>query len=97
MQDSKATEWVDLFNPATNELVTKVPQSTQTEMQAAVDAAKEAYQSWRKTTVLSRQQLMLKLQAVLRRDMKKIAENITLEQGKTLADAEGDVLRGLRK
>lgn len=40
---------------------------------------------------------MLKLQAVMRRDMKKLAQNITLEQGKTLADAEGDVLRGLRK
>lgn len=40
---------------------------------------------------------MLKLQAAIRRDMKKIAANITLEQGKTLADADGDVLRGVRK
>lgn len=39
---------------------------------------------------------MLRLQALIRRDMKKIAENITEEQGKTLADAEGDVLRGLQ-
>lgn len=40
---------------------------------------------------------MLKLQAVIRRDIKKIAANITKEQGKTLVDAEGDVIRGLRK
>lgn len=39
---------------------------------------------------------MLNLQALIRRDMQKIAANITEEQGKTLADAEGDVLRGLQ-
>lgn len=39
---------------------------------------------------------MLRLQALIRRDMKKLAANITEEQGKTLADAEGDVLRGLQ-
>lgn len=66
-------------------------------MDAAVESAKNAFESWRHTTVLSRQQLMLKLQAVIRRDIKKIAANITTEQGKTLADAEGDVMRGLRK
>lgn len=95
--DSKATEWIDLHDPATNEIVTKVPQSTKSEMEAAVESAKTAYQTWKHTTVLSRQQLMLKLQAVIRRDIKKIAANITKEQGKTLADAEGDVMRGIRK
>lgn len=40
---------------------------------------------------------MLKFQAAIRRDIKKIAANITKEQGKTLPDAEGDVMRGIRK
>lgn len=66
-------------------------------MESAVESSKNAYKSWSKTSVLTRQQLMLKLQAVIRRDIKKLAQNITLEQGKTLADAEGDVMRGLRK
>lgn len=66
-------------------------------MESAVSSAKTAFDSWKRTSVLTRQQLMLKLQAVLRRDLKKIAANITEEQGKTLADAEGDVMRGLRK
>lgn len=66
-------------------------------MENAVETAKKAFQTWRHTTVLSRQQLMLKLQAAIRRDIKKIAANITREQGKTLADAEGDVMRGIRK
>lgn len=96
-QESQTTQWIDLHNPATNEVVTKVPQSTKQEMEAAVSAAKKAYDSWRHSTVLTRVQLMLKLQALIRRDIKKLAANITLEQGKTLTDAEGDVIRGLRK
>ncbi|XP_022899968.1 probable methylmalonate-semialdehyde/malonate-semialdehyde dehydrogenase [acylating], mitochondrial [Onthophagus taurus] len=95
-RDSKATNWIDLYDPATNNLVTKVPQSTQAEMEEAVESSKKAYHSWRQTSVLTRQQLMLKLQAVIRRDLKKIAANVTLEQGKTLVDAEGDVMRGLQ-
>ncbi|UYV78025.1 ALDH6A1 [Cordylochernes scorpioides] len=81
---------------ATNEVVTRVPQSTQTEMEAAVAAAKEAYPSWSNTTILSRQQTMFRLQHLIRSNMKRLAENITLEQGKTLVDAEGDVFRGLQ-
>ncbi|XP_057671538.1 probable methylmalonate-semialdehyde dehydrogenase [acylating], mitochondrial [Diorhabda carinulata] len=94
--DSKTTEWIDLHDPATNNLVTKVPKSTTSEMEAAVESSKNAYESWKQTSVLTRQQLMLKLQAVIRRDIKKLAQNITLEQGKTLIDAEGDVIRGLQ-
>lgn len=95
--ESKTSNWLELYNPATNELVTKVPEATPNELQAAVDSAKQAYQSWKNTSVMSRQQVMLKLQALLRRDIKKLAANITLEQGKTLPDAEGDVTRGIRK
>lgn len=94
--DSKTSRWVELYNPATNELVTRVPESTPAELQAAVDSAKQAYQGWKNTSVMSRQQVMLKLQALLKRDIKKLAANITLEQGKTLQDAEGDVTRGYR-
>lgn len=95
--ESKTSNWLELYNPATNELVTKVPEATASELQDAVESAKQAYQSWKNTSVMSRQQVMLKLQALLRRDIKKLAANITLEQGKTLPDAEGDVTRGIRK
>lgn len=95
--ESKATEWVDLKNPATNEIVTRVPKSTASEMQAAVESAKAAFKSWSQTSILTRQQVMFKLAQIIRSNMKLLAENITKEQGKTLIDAEGDVLRGLRK
>lgn len=94
--DSKTTEWIDLPNPATNEVITRVPKCTDGEMKAAVESCKEAFKSWSQTTVLTRQSLMFKYQSLIKRDLKKIAENITKEQGKTLVDAEGDVMRGLQ-
>ncbi|KAI6172029.1 putative methylmalonate-semialdehyde dehydrogenase [acylating], mitochondrial [Aphelenchoides besseyi] len=94
--ESKATKWIELTNPATNEVIGKVPHSTQDEMQTAVESCKAAYAKWQQTSVLTRQRCMLELQALIRRDLKKLAENITQEQGKTLADAEGDVVRGLQ-
>ncbi|TMS32170.1 hypothetical protein L596_000049 [Steinernema carpocapsae] len=94
--ESKTDKWVDLTNPATNEIISRVPISTHEEMQAAVDSCKRAYQTWKNTSILTRQQTMFKLQSLIRRDMKKLAENITMEQGKTLPDAEGDVNRGLQ-
>ena len=65
-------------------------------MNAAVAAAKEAYKSWSKTSVLARQGIMFKYQDLIKKHLKDIAGLITIEQGKTLADAEGDVIRGLQ-
>lgn len=94
--ESKATEWIDLHDPATNEVVTRIPKCTQAEMENAVESSKKAYKTWSQTSVLTRQQVMFKLQQIIRANMGLLAHNITKEQGKTLIDAEGDVLRGLR-
>jgi malonate-semialdehyde dehydrogenase (acetylating) / methylmalonate-semialdehyde dehydrogenase len=95
--ESKTNDWVDLHDPATNEIVTRVPKCTQDEMQAAVDSSKRAFKTWSQTSILTRQQVMLKLQAIMRANMDELARNIVREQGKTLVDAEGDVLRGIRE
>ncbi|KAK9333817.1 Aldehyde/histidinol dehydrogenase [Lipomyces starkeyi] len=94
--ESKATTWIDLYDPATNNIVTRVPQSTTEELVTAVDSAENAFKSWRRTTLLTRQQIMFKFVQLLRRDWDRLAARITLEQGKTFADAKGDVLRGLQ-
>ncbi|KAI9755936.1 MAG: Methylthioribulose-1-phosphate dehydratase [Chaenotheca gracillima] len=93
---SKASTWIDLFDPATNNLVTRVPQSTDEELKAAVDSAEKAFPAWRATSVLHRQQIMFKFVALIREHWDRLAASITLEQGKTFADAKGDVLRGLQ-
>ena len=93
---SAATEFIDLHDPATNNLVTRVPQNTDAELKAAVASAEKAFESWRNTSVLHRQQIMFKFVALIRENWDRLAASITLEQGKTFADAKGDVLRGLQ-
>ncbi|KAE8161495.1 Aldehyde/histidinol dehydrogenase [Aspergillus tamarii] len=93
---SKATTWIDLHDPATNNLVTRVPQSTDEELRAAVESAEKAFPAWRAMSVIARQQIMFKFVSLIRANWDRLAASITLEQGKTFADAKGDVLRGLQ-
>lgn len=94
--ESKATSWIDLHDPATNNLVTRVPQSTDEELNAAVRSAQRAFPAWRAISLLHKQQIMFKFVALIREHWDRLAATITLEQGKTFADAKGDVLRGLQ-
>ncbi|KAJ5168159.1 Methylmalonate-semialdehyde dehydrogenase [Penicillium canariense] len=93
---SKATTWIDLHDPATNNLVTRVPQSTDEELQAAVKSAEKAFPAWRATSIMAKQQILFKFTNLIRDNWDRLAASITLEQGKTFADAKGDVLRGLQ-
>lgn len=93
---SQATTWIDLHDPATNNLVTRVPQSTDEELKAAVRSAEKAFPAWRATSIMARQQIMFKFTNLIRENWDRLAASITLEQGKTFADARGDVLRGLQ-
>ena len=95
-QSSRTSQWIDLHDPATNNLVTRVPQSTDEEMRAAVESAQKAFPGWRATSLLGRQQIMFKFVHLIRENWDRLAASITLEQGKTFADARGDVLRGLQ-
>ncbi len=93
---SKTSSWIDVNDPATNNLVTRVPNSTIEELRAAVESAKKAFPAWRSTSILHRQQIMFKFVGLIRQHWDRIAASITLEQGKTLADSKGDVLRGIQ-
>nr|KAK5441033.1 aldehyde dehydrogenase (NADP(+)) ald6 [Exophiala xenobiotica] len=93
---SQATTWIDLHDPATNNLVTRVPQSTDAELKAAVESAEKAFPKWRATSIMTKQQIIFRLTHLIRKNMDRLAASITLEQGKTFADAKGDVLRGLQ-
>jgi malonate-semialdehyde dehydrogenase (acetylating)/methylmalonate-semialdehyde dehydrogenase len=93
--ESKTREWRDVVNPATQEVLARVPMCGADEVDQAVRSAAEAFKTWRNVPVGQRARIMLKLQELIRRDMKKLAAVLTAEQGKTLPDAEGDVFRGL--
>jgi malonate-semialdehyde dehydrogenase (acetylating) / methylmalonate-semialdehyde dehydrogenase len=93
--DSRTNEWRDVINPATQEVLAQVPFATDEEINSAVASAKLAYKTWKNTPLAARARIMLKLQALVREHMSSIAHTLSAEQGKTLADAEGDVFRGL--
>ena len=93
--ESITNEWRDIVNPATQDVVGRVPFATKEEVDAAVASAANAFKTWRLTSLGVRMRVMLRFQDLVRQNMKRIAETLTAEQGKTLADAEGDIFRGL--
>ncbi|UFH49870.1 CoA-acylating methylmalonate-semialdehyde dehydrogenase [Pseudomonas sp. KNUC1026] len=92
---SRTDHWQDIVNPATQQVLGRVPFATADEVDAAVAAAQAAFPAWRNTPVGARMRIMLKLQALIREHSQRIAKVLCAEQGKTLADAEGDIFRGL--
>uniref|UniRef100_A0A2P2L5Z4 Aldehyde dehydrogenase domain-containing protein n=1 Tax=Rhizophora mucronata TaxID=61149 RepID=A0A2P2L5Z4_RHIMU len=93
--DSQSFASVDVVNPATQQVVSQVPLTTNEEFKAAVFAAKRAFPLWRNTPITTRQRIMFKFQELIRKDIDKLAMSITTEHGKALNDAYNDVLQGL--
>lgn len=92
---SKTKEWRDLINPATQEVIGRVPFATSEEVNLAVATAKEAFKTWRNTSLSVRMRVMLKLQQLIRENTKELAALISRENGKPLSDAEGEIGRTL--
>ncbi|KAJ3329864.1 hypothetical protein HDU93_000753 [Gonapodya sp. JEL0774] len=94
--ESQTDKWFEVRDPATQELVTRVPQATAAEHAEAAKSAASAFKEWRKTSPLTRQRKMLDYQMIIKDRTDEIAKNIVREQGKTFNDAKGDVFRGLQ-
>ena len=70
--DSTTTQWRDVINPATQEVLARVPLATTAEVNRAVAAAKQAFKSWRKTPIGTRARIFLKYQQLIREHMKEL-------------------------
>ena len=75
--DSAASKWIDVPNPATNEVVTRVPQNTQAEMEQAVESAKAAFKGWSQTSPLKRQEIMFKYQNLVKENLVSWVSNLS--------------------
>ncbi|KAJ3081747.1 Methylmalonate-semialdehyde dehydrogenase [acylating] mitochondrial [Rhizoclosmatium hyalinum] len=64
--DSQTDKWIEVRNPATQEVVSLVPQATPAELKYATNNAAEAFKTWKKTSVLARQRIMMDLQLLIR-------------------------------
>jgi malonate-semialdehyde dehydrogenase (acetylating)/methylmalonate-semialdehyde dehydrogenase len=85
----------DVFNPATGEKSADVAFASETELDRAVQAAKAALPAWSATPPLRRARVMFKLKELIEKNHDQLARRITLEHGKTIDDAKGEVTRGL--
>jgi malonate-semialdehyde dehydrogenase (acetylating)/methylmalonate-semialdehyde dehydrogenase len=94
-QSSSSAEAVPVTNPATGEELTRAPLSGAAEVEQAVRAASAALASWRRTPPGERIQPLFRLKAMLDAHLGELARTITLECGKTLAESEGELKRGI--
>ena len=95
--NSVGSESINVVNPATQEVLAKVPygNETQKDVAQAVLAAQAAYLEWKNVPVLKRIQPLFKLKQLLEENRDEIAKLITLECGKTLAESSGELQRAI--
>ncbi|MCO4339298.1 CoA-acylating methylmalonate-semialdehyde dehydrogenase [Staphylococcus agnetis] len=92
---SQATETIDVVNPATKELIAKVPVSTREELDHAAEVAHQAFESWKEVAVPKRARILFKFQQLLLENKDELAAIITKENGKNTTEALGEVQRGI--
>ncbi|MBO6541225.1 MAG: NAD-dependent succinate-semialdehyde dehydrogenase [Rhizobiaceae bacterium] len=82
---------IDVVNPANGKVLGTIPKCGQAETARAIEAAQKAFESFRKTTALERSKMLRKLHDALLDNQDSLAELLTLEQGKSLAEAKGEI------
>ena len=92
--DSKNGKTIEVNNPATMEIVGKVPNFTAEETKSAIDHADKAFQSWKNTTAKERSIILKKWSDLIIEHVDDLAKIMTIEQGKPLAEAKGEILMG---
>jgi malonate-semialdehyde dehydrogenase (acetylating)/methylmalonate-semialdehyde dehydrogenase len=85
----------DIFNPATGEVQAKVAFASRAEMRKAVEHAQKAFGEWSAVNPQRRARVMFNFKALVEKNMDALALMLSNEHGKVLADARGDIQRGL--
>ncbi|MBI3490922.1 MAG: aldehyde dehydrogenase family protein, partial [Acidobacteria bacterium] len=93
--NARATDFFDVHNPAVGAIIGRTPLSTAADVDAAVQAAAQAFPAWRDTPVNTRAQILYRFKARLEERFDEIARIVTTEHGKTLDEARGSVRRGI--
>jgi succinate-semialdehyde dehydrogenase/glutarate-semialdehyde dehydrogenase len=90
IEEGRKTEPV--VNPATGEVLAQLPHATREDLDRALQAAQSAFEKWKKTSPLERSAILRKVGQLARERAESIGRNITLDQGKPLAEAVGEVM-----
>ncbi|MBS1852948.1 MAG: CoA-acylating methylmalonate-semialdehyde dehydrogenase [Acidobacteria bacterium] len=94
-RDSSATDWLDVINPATAEIIARTPLSDAQEVTEAIELAAAAYPEWRRTPPEDRIQPLFKLKMLLEEHLDDFGRIITQENGKTFAEAKAEMRRAI--
>jgi malonate-semialdehyde dehydrogenase (acetylating)/methylmalonate-semialdehyde dehydrogenase len=94
-ESASAQEAIAVRNPATGDVLAEAPLSSAADVTKAVQAASNALQAWRRTPAGDRIQPLFRLKALLDSNFTEIARLVTQECGKTLAESEGELKRGI--
>jgi malonate-semialdehyde dehydrogenase (acetylating) / methylmalonate-semialdehyde dehydrogenase len=93
--DSHASEWLDVTNPATGEVIAQTPLSGAAEVAAAVESAAAAFPEWRRTPPEDRIQPLFRLKHILEEQVDDLARILTQENGKTFTEAKAELRRAI--
>jgi malonate-semialdehyde dehydrogenase (acetylating)/methylmalonate-semialdehyde dehydrogenase len=93
--ESSSSQMDEVPNPATGEVIARVPISTRDDLDKAVAVAKEAFKKWKKVAVPKRARILFRYQQLLVENWEELATLVTLENGKSYNEAYGEVLRGI--
>lgn len=94
-RDSSSGGTLDIENPRHGKVLGKVSLSTAADVDAAVQAARAAFPAWRATPMKERVQVLFRLKALLERDLEELCWLLSAENGKTFAEARGDIEKGI--
>lgn len=83
----------DVFDPATGQVIGKLPHATRADLDRALAAAQRAFETWKNTSPMEKSRILRKVGEMTRGQANEIGRNITLDQGKPLAEAVSEVLR----
>ncbi len=89
------SEYVDVIDPATNEVMARTPLSGPKDVDAAAEAASAAFPAWRRTPVQDRVQYLFKLRDLLKANQDEISRTITRECGKTFDEFKAEMVRAI--
>lgn len=93
--NSQTTNYEDVLNPATKEIICQVPLSTKEDVELATKASLAAFEKWKNVAVPRRARILFKFQELVTRNKQELARLITIENGKNLKEALGEVQRGI--
>ncbi|MDR1058361.1 MAG: CoA-acylating methylmalonate-semialdehyde dehydrogenase [Treponema sp.] len=90
---SATDKWMDIYDPSRGEVIAQAPCCTRAELEAVLEAAQKAYQTWSKTPVIRRTQILFKFRDLVVDHMEELTRLVAEENGKVWSEAEGDILK----